>query len=257
MKCLSIEQKNKLSEIGFGSFVDNNCSRVPGKLGYYVVDHFQPKSMHLTLPAGKIKVTSKLIQRIFDIPCGGTPINKLIVKNSTKKCYKEWQSQFDKDIRPNALKEKIEKSESADMNFVLNFIALFLSSMVECNQSGGGCKTDILERIDESVDIRSLDWCGFILQSLKTCKKGWKRNDSSSFFNGPIVFLLIIYLDGTSFEHMDSPREILAFNFWSIEMMKKRQTLEIQCGGFGQCEIKSSNTNSIKEDSDMKVSTFL
>ncbi|KAK9073448.1 hypothetical protein SSX86_007772 [Deinandra increscens subsp. villosa] len=231
LKSLSMVQKRKITDIGFGSLLEFNCSYIPSKLGFFLLDKFDPKSMKLKLKNGDIQITPELIKHIFGIPNGGTPPLSLSSKDSTKDCYVKWHSQFVKEMRPNDLLRKIDESEDDDMVFVLNFIILFLNSIVECTATGA-CKLDLLERIDEDVDIRSLDWCGYIYDCLKKCNK------FGFAFTGPLTVLMLIYLDLTLFKQLETPIDAQPIKFWTGEKLKERQRLEIECGGFGDCEIK-------------------
>ncbi|KAI3825741.1 hypothetical protein L1987_07342 [Smallanthus sonchifolius] len=252
LKCLSILQKKKVIDIGFGSLLEFNCAGIPSKLGHFVVDKFHANSMKLKLENGDIQITPELIQHIFGIPCGGTPVESLVAKDKKKECYVNWRSQFVKELRPSDILRRIEETEDDGIIFVLNFIILFLNSMVDCIPSGK-CRTDVLERIDEDVDLKIVDWCGYIYKCLKKCKRGWKRDDIGSHFTGPITVLILIYLEVTSFKQLDTPSNVPAIKFWSVEMMKKRETLEIESGGFGRCEIKLSEKRVAKEESELEM----
>ncbi|KAL8226548.1 hypothetical protein R6Q57_016380 [Mikania cordata] len=247
LKCLSILQKKKVIDMGFGSFLEFSCAGIPAKLGHFVVDKFHAKSMKLKLENGDIKITPELIHHICGIPCGGISVESLVAKNKNKECYVNWRSQFVKELRPNDILRRIEETEADDMIFVLNFIILFLNSMVECIPSGK-CKTDVLERIDEDVDFKSVDWCGYIYECLKKCKGGWNRDDIRSYFTGPVTFLILIYLEVTRFKQLDTPINVPSIKFWSVEMMKKREVLEIESGGFGRCEIKNLSEKRVAQE---------
>ncbi|KAK9067700.1 hypothetical protein SSX86_011811 [Deinandra increscens subsp. villosa] len=238
MKCLSMVQKRKIADIGFGSLLEFNCSFIPSKLGFFIVDKFDPESMKLKLKNGEIQITPELINKIFGIPNGGTPLLTLSSKDSTKDCYVKWHSQFAKELKPSDIVQKIHESEDGDMVFILNFIILFLNSIIECIHSRT-CKVDLLERFDEDVDIKSIDWCGYIYDCLKKCKLGWNRDKINSYFIGPITVLMLIYLDQTLFTPMETPINGRAITFWSGNMMKERELLEIESGGFGHCEIRT------------------
>lgn len=194
IKCLSILQKKKVIDMGFGSLLEFSCAGIPSKLGHFVVDKFHARSMKLKLEKGDIEITPELIQNIFGIPCGGIPVESLVAKDKNKECYVNWRSQFVKELRPRDILRRIEETEDNGIIFVLNFIILFLNSMVECIPSGK-CKTDVLECIDEDVDIKTVDWCGYIYECLKRCKNGWKRDDTGSYFTGPVTILMVIFLN--------------------------------------------------------------
>ncbi|GJY61365.1 hypothetical protein Tco_0462022 [Tanacetum coccineum] len=71
----------------------------------------------------------------------------------------------------------------------MNFITLFESTM-ETLDNGGRVSMKLLKRITEDVDISDIDWCGYILDCLHTCKKNWKDvKTRKNFYYGPLTFL--------------------------------------------------------------------
>ncbi|MFS7996249.1 hypothetical protein Hanom_Chr12g01127701 [Helianthus anomalus] len=50
-------------------------------------------------------------------------------------------------------------------------------------------KQSFLLAIDKEEDISKLDWCSFVLESLKRTRQGWKKLDSQ--YNGPVAFLTV------------------------------------------------------------------
>ncbi|KAK1435711.1 hypothetical protein QVD17_01477 [Tagetes erecta] len=257
LKCLSILQKKKVIDMGFGSLLEFSCAGIPSKLGHFVVDKFHAQSMKMKLENGDIQITPQLIQHIFRLPCGGTPVESLVAKDENKECYVNWRLQFVKEMRPSDIVRRIEETEDNGIVFVLNFIILFLNSMVDCKTSGK-CKIDVLELFDEDVDFKTVDWCGYIYECLKRCKDGWKRDDIGSYFTGPVTVLMLIYLQCTSFKKLDTPVNVPAIKFWSVEMMKKREILEIESGGFGCCEIKKlPEKRNAQEESKLEIDTLI
>ncbi|MFS7927494.1 hypothetical protein Hanom_Chr04g00309781 [Helianthus anomalus] len=52
-------------------------------------------------------------------------------------------------------------------------------------------KQSFLLSIDKEEDISKLDWCSFVLESLKRTRQGWKKLDPQ--YNGPVAFLTLLY----------------------------------------------------------------
>ncbi|MFS7977346.1 hypothetical protein Hanom_Chr10g00902941 [Helianthus anomalus] len=55
-------------------------------------------------------------------------------------------------------------------------------------QSNGG---SFLFAIDKEENISKLDWCSYVLESLKRTRQGWKIVDSQ--YNGPLAFLTVCF----------------------------------------------------------------
>ncbi|KAM0025317.1 hypothetical protein Hdeb2414_s0021g00573271 [Helianthus debilis subsp. tardiflorus] len=74
--------------------------------------------------------------------------------------------------------------------FKLNFLAYWNTLFVEITKSTT-VKQSFLLAIDKEEDISKLDWCSFVLESLKRTRQGWKNFHSQ--YNGPVAFLTLLY----------------------------------------------------------------
>ncbi|KAJ0548030.1 hypothetical protein HanIR_Chr08g0378841 [Helianthus annuus] len=144
---------------------------------------------------------------------------------------------FLESIRTKQISEKNKESNVDDFFFVQNFLMLFINCIVECGIMGDVTTMD-LQHLQPNIEIRSLNWCDYIIQSLKKSKKSWNREEPNSYFNGPIFLLILVYLCGTKFEKMDTPTDVHPTKFWSKENILKRSDLELNNGGFGKGDIK-------------------
>ncbi|KAK1432032.1 hypothetical protein QVD17_08913 [Tagetes erecta] len=168
LEVLSLAQRVKVSEIGFGSLLDFRCYGVPAKIGHFVVDSFKHSLMKLELPNGEVMITPQLIHDIFGLPCGGISFKDLSLKDNNEQCC----------------------------------------------ETSGKCKIDILQRIDENL----------------------------------------IYLEASSFKRLESPVHVPAMSFWTLENVKKRESLEIESGGFGLSEVVNlSEKRPLKDNSELEL----
>nr|GEZ17425.1 hypothetical protein [Tanacetum cinerariifolium] len=117
------------------------------------------------------------------------------------------------------IKLRIRKSNSADMNFKLNFIVLFTSVMGQFKPKGF-CDLKILDYIRPDIDLANINWCEYFLRCLRSCKEEWTKS-KKIFFRGPLTFLT-------------RPPTVV----WTSELLREREDEELNSGGFGFGEIK-------------------
>ncbi|MFS7976559.1 hypothetical protein Hanom_Chr10g00893891 [Helianthus anomalus] len=84
----------------------------------------------------------------------------------------------------------MKKQTNGGRLFKLNFLAYWNTLFVEITKSTT-VKQSFLLAIDKEEDISKLDWCSFVLESLKQTRQGWKKLDSQ--YNGPVAFLTLLY----------------------------------------------------------------
>ncbi|KAJ0810436.1 hypothetical protein HanPI659440_Chr01g0026981 [Helianthus annuus] len=78
----------------------------------------------------------------------------------------------------------MRKQTNGGRLFKLNFLA-YWNTFVEITKSTT-VKQSFLLAIDKEEDISKLDWCSFVLESLKRTRQCWKKLDSQ--YNGPVHF---------------------------------------------------------------------
>ncbi|KAK1419569.1 hypothetical protein QVD17_28762 [Tagetes erecta] len=71
---------------------------------------------------------------------------------------------------------------------------MFLNTIIGC-ESGDNCKIDILQRIDENMDIKSIDWCGCIFDYLKTLHSKLEKNMFKAILQDELPFYTFTYVE--------------------------------------------------------------
>ncbi|KAI3821641.1 hypothetical protein L1987_09210 [Smallanthus sonchifolius] len=112
---------------------------------------------------------------------------------------KAWRNRYPRNfVAPTKLVSNIETVEDEDcFNFRMDFLMCFLAIMVECHGQGR-CKEKILGKLTCETEFSKINWCAYIMDSMRGYKKRWKRNDHSVPFSGPLAILTLLYVD--SFE---------------------------------------------------------
>ncbi|XP_019179565.1 PREDICTED: uncharacterized protein LOC109174777 [Ipomoea nil] len=92
--------------------------------------------------------------------------------------------------------------------------------------------TITLKKLEEVDKIRDLDWCGYLLKRLVKTHHDWAE-DKMQRFTGPLLFLLLFYIDRVALGPRVIPRSVPALIGWTGKLLKERESAEIRAGGFG------------------------
>ncbi|KAD6796121.1 hypothetical protein E3N88_07017 [Mikania micrantha] len=83
------------------------------------------------------------------------------------------------------------------------------------------------------TDISQINWAAYVLDIIRNCKNGWKPF-SNSPFKGALTILTLLYVASFLCEDMSVDHSIPPIEFWTLDRLHERQTLEIASGGFGR-----------------------
>ena len=164
---LSEEQKACVREMGLGEVLNMKLIDVPGALTYYILEKFNPKTMKIHLPCGTIDVTRESVANIMGFPMGNIKISDIPVSVQNRLKYIKWTEQFsDKDkIQLKEIKAKLLQTTNADVNFMMNIIVLMINSLID-SSTKGKCNYKQMKYINENTDLRDIDWCSMLIESL-------------------------------------------------------------------------------------------
>ncbi|PWA75669.1 ulp1 protease family, C-terminal catalytic domain-containing protein [Artemisia annua] len=200
LSILSAEREKVLIDMGFGGLIGMKIHDLPGFLGYHVISKFDDEEMKLPTSNGPIEVTEYKVHEIMGIPKGGVSIDCLEERKPNDPFIKEWFQQFPsgkKDIRPNDITDVIVGSNDHGKLFRMNFLLLFANTIGICDTQGA-CSMNILKRINDNIIER-----------------------------------VLLYLDSTRCDAFPIQRQRPAIRGWKTILMKYREKIEIESGGFG------------------------
>ncbi|KAL8265687.1 hypothetical protein R6Q59_003031 [Mikania micrantha] len=197
LKKLSTKQKEKVRKIGFGGILSLQVDRTPQRLGYFVADKFDERSMEIKLPCGTIKVDGSSLSRLLGITNSGCNLLDVEPNKPLNPRILEWRDSYKSEYiaATEIVKRIICNGDDDSFDFVLNFLVLFIATMVECH-SYGKCKLEILEYFTADTDFKDIN---------------------------------CVTLDGMNVDH-----KIPAVAFWDLERLKERENMEICRGSFGK-----------------------
>ncbi|KAL8199803.1 hypothetical protein R6Q57_013371 [Mikania cordata] len=216
LKKLSTKQEEKVRKIGFGGILSLQVDGIPLRLGYFVADKFHERRMLLGIANSSCN--------LLDVE-PNKPLNPRIL---------EWRDSYKSEYIASTeiVKRIICNGDDDSFDFVLNFLVLFIATMVECH-SHGKCKLEILEYLTADTDFKDINWCTYILSRIKVCKSRW-AGTSTSPFRGALTILTLLSVDSVTLAAMNVDHKILTVAFWDLERLKERENIGICHGSFGK-----------------------
>ncbi|VFQ69178.1 unnamed protein product [Cuscuta campestris] len=227
-------QRAEVERIGFGSVLRLDIWELPSRLGLWVVSNYDARSSCLKLPdSTKMHITAEDVNTVLGWPVGGERVqnNK---RNKDKSLLNEWRLKFDTTgikITPNDVVEKMLECTEGGEWFVRHFVTLIVSMLVD-STSHGYVNALVMDNLRDVERVPRLDWCQYVLDKLIEIKLKWEKK-KKQLFSGPLLFLLVFYVDRVSDFSRTVPRTYPAVLAWSGKELWKRENSEVTEGGFG------------------------
>ncbi|GER32359.1 E3 ubiquitin-protein ligase, partial [Striga asiatica] len=231
---MNVAQKRAINEIGFGSIFHLSVYKLPRKLGYWLLDNFQPKTCEIKLQNGhSVHIESKDVALVLGFPNGERAIQK---KRKHEQCslLEEWGGKFVKDkkkILPTDVSAQMLSNKDGGLWFIRHFLVLLTSCLIETSGTGY-ILPQIMSHFSNTSAARHLNWCDYVLECLVNHHLTWAKNKKKSF-NGPIFFLMMFYVDRVVIYKRIVPRGLPLVRGWTNKLLRDRQKTEIRSGGFG------------------------
>ncbi|PWA56979.1 hypothetical protein CTI12_AA410280 [Artemisia annua] len=240
---MSPQQRNVVSKMGFSSLLAMKVCVIPSRLGFKAVDLFDEHSMSLNLKSGGIKINRETVNAIMGFPMGKEKIKYIKRVRTNNPTIISWRNQFHRyknsketNIRVTEVVNVILDNGNTDRMFLLNFFVV-LSSCLCLPGSGVACQKILSFIPDFDDDIKKLDWCSYLLDSLKdneeavdvniTGKKGVKSYERSHIFRKIKVASMIRLRKNCSFHTQTKDKECFEQrkqrNFQMVKVKNKIQ----------------------------------
>jgi hypothetical protein len=193
VKLMSKAQKESVRKMGFGKMLSMKVDGVPAKLGYFLVEKLNTEKMVIDLGEIKISVDEDSIHKLLGVPRTGVKLSSLERTRAFEGIQKEWRDMYPGTyINPSEIVKRIKGNPEDDGRmFRLDFVTLFVSTMVE-RQTSGNCKIDFVHHLNENTWVEEINWCSFIVDCIKTCKTGWVSGGGmKTYFGGAVTVLMV------------------------------------------------------------------
>ncbi|CAH9086225.1 unnamed protein product, partial [Cuscuta epithymum] len=109
--------------------------------------------------------------------------------------------------------------------FKRHFI-IFMVSILLDSTTNGYANPLILSNLVNVDRIRDLNWCDYVMSTLIDKRRIWEKNDKKSF-TGPLLFLMVLYVDRVYLYRREIDRGIPTWKGWTTTPLRARETEEI------------------------------
>ncbi|KAL6520589.1 hypothetical protein OROMI_032149 [Orobanche minor] len=232
---LNEKQVSAIDEMGFQAVRDLNINTIPSGLAYWVVDNFNHNSSELLLTRNRrILVTEDDVTRVYRFPKG-----KRFVQRFQKK---DESHLFDEmmDYIPDTQRHKItiKKLHEAALScidggawFKRLFMVAIQATFME-STANGYVSPFILNCLSDVSGIKDWNWSEYVMRSLIENKTAYAEENASHFI-GPLLFLMLFYVDRVRYKVQKTLREFPVIANWTIKLLRSREKAEIKGGCFG------------------------
>ncbi|XP_057802154.1 uncharacterized protein LOC131017418 [Salvia miltiorrhiza] len=240
LKLMNNPQKESVKKMGFGVILELSIREIPGRMAYWVLDHFNYESGELEIsPEKKIKVTEDDVYRVFGVPRGNKEI-ELFERTETNDLFVEWVTFFGQrgkdSIKIGAVVEKMLDCTDGGTWFKRHFMIVVAFCMFE-STTNGTVHPFILNCLVNLDKLWEWNWASYVMRSLSDHKKSWEL-DKSKMFVGPTAFIVLFYVDRVQVLNQPVCRALPLFKNWTTKMLRAREKREKAAKKFGTGPIR-------------------
>ncbi|CAI9300437.1 unnamed protein product [Lactuca saligna] len=176
---------------------------------------------------------------MLGLPLGHVTIKSMPYREVTDDTITVWRKQFEDEdnIRPRAVQQVIMQSTRADLMFKVNIFVLLCNTLGQ-SMSMGTCDLSMLSKVTKDLDLSDIDWCGYVFDCLKETKSAWNPNSKKGFYVGPIILLLLLYVESVRCDSVKIVRCRPAICCWSVDKLRERERVECRTIGLGMGELQ-------------------
>ncbi|WCJ43954.1 hypothetical protein M5689_024657 [Euphorbia peplus] len=251
---LSDSHKDAIRKIGFGGFLDLDLASYPSSFAKSLVLSFDVDRLGMFFDSGEyINVNKEDVHLVYGVPLGGKVIvePKDKVEIEWKFFLKRWRTLFELEKGTPTISQLTTAYNKLKTSPVNNdFIWHFLLCVVNCcmrSTNNRQMNYKFLYNCMDVTQICKLDWSFFVLKNLVLSVEDWK--DKSSYFTGPLPFLLICYFHRLQRGIEVYPRRFPLIFVWNKKLMNERMVIERKRGfGNGKILDKMEHVRNVQAD---------
>ncbi|XP_021774212.1 uncharacterized protein LOC110738152 [Chenopodium quinoa] len=125
--------------------------------------------------------------------------------------------------------KKFEKDRPDNEDFITNFLVVAVNALIKCIQNNR-CHYKFLYSTMHKENIKNLNWCQYVFDSLIKNHVDWRKQSSKGFYKGPLQFLMLFYFDRVQRLGKKPPRTIPIISVWKRDMVLERIKNELELG---------------------------
>ncbi|KAK9705619.1 hypothetical protein RND81_07G071300 [Saponaria officinalis] len=255
VQCLSYAQWTAIEEIGFGGVYWLRVNQIPMQLGYWLLSNYEPAKNCLILPGGKeLHLRAADVHATLGFPMGSKEVQLAKSLNDSddfSRFYNTWRDRFQPAsglVSTKTLVHHLVDQEDGGNLFKINWVVLVVSLLIQNTQTPNA-NFHVLKSLMSVDEIPQYNWCEFVLTSLRTCQKSWVNTNRKGYVTGPLLFLMLVYVDRVVHETRYVDRDYFTLVGWTTPHLNAREKAEKSYGTFGIGSIEDIMTEVIDTSS--------
>ncbi|XP_021752404.1 ABC transporter F family member 4-like isoform X5 [Chenopodium quinoa] len=265
IKKMTPTQKQQVVDIGLGSLLDISLPQLDQKFCNWLLGSFEENSQCFELPKNeKIEIEVEDVRVVYGLPTGEIPIvepksDKISEEYAEflKKWRKSWSGKTPSvsQIVNGYINDKFTNNRPPSEHFITNFLAVAVNCLMKC-VSNNQCHFKFLYSMMDKENIKNLNWCQFVYDSLIKCHVDWRKQQGKGFYKGPLQFLMLFYFDRVQRLDKRPPRTIPIISAWNRDMVLERLKIELELG-FGRGKILPRIAAEVEESPKVFMDDFV
>ncbi|KAK9698630.1 hypothetical protein RND81_08G119200 [Saponaria officinalis] len=226
--CPSFPSAKAIEEIGFGGVFWLRVNQIPMQLGYWLLSNYEPAKNCLILPGGKeLHLRAADVHATLGFPMGSDQFQPTSGLVSTK----------------TLVHHLVNQEDGGDL-FKINWVVLVVSLLIQ-NTQKPNANFHVLKSLMSVDEIPQYNLCEFVLTSFRTCQKSWVNTNKKGYVTGPLLFLMLVYVDRIVHETRYVDRDYFTLVGWTTSHLNAREIAEKSYATFGIGSIEDIMTEVI------------
>ncbi|KAL1564174.1 hypothetical protein AAHA92_06551 [Salvia divinorum] len=230
--------------MGFEALLRFKLAYLPGILAYWIVLNFEIASSSIVLiSSNKLHVDVEDVHVTLGFPKGSLEIRrkKRLESHSFADALAERVGKDKMQLLDTDGENEMYADSEVGNNFKRCFLMLMENALIE-TPGDGYLKPKITSFVDDVSNVADYNWCNYTLFVIFSTRKNWELR-KWKHFSGPVVFLVLCYVDRMVHCTRTVERCFPTFLGWTAENLKKRQKDEKATGGFGKAFLTPTLSN--------------
>ncbi|KAL6584323.1 hypothetical protein OROMI_003612 [Orobanche minor] len=217
--------------MGFQAVRDLNINTIPSRLAYWVVDNFNHNSYELLLTRNRrIIVSEDDVTRVYGFPKGKRFVQRFQKKDESQ-LFDEMMDYIPDKITIKKLHEAALSCVDGGAWFKRLFMVAIQATFME-STANGYISPFILYCLADLNRIKDWNWSEYVMRSLIENRTAYAEENASHFV-GPLLFLMLFYVDRVRYKVQKTLREFPVIANWTTKLLRSREKAEIKGGCFG------------------------
>ncbi|KAI3761015.1 hypothetical protein L1987_51420 [Smallanthus sonchifolius] len=235
LKHFTIDQKEAVKSMGFGSLLDLKCRTLRRSLCLWLLERFNTIRRSLEICGERIPLYPHDVELVMGLPASG----KEVVISGPDDLVSELRQKYNasnRGISVRFLEERLGQPEAGD-DFKRAFLLYVLGTLL-CPTARLDVSPSFLHLLTDMDSIHEYNWAKFLLDRLVREVSRFRQGKQRAV-GGCLLFLQLFYYESVAIGGTCEPGPVVVpcLSSWTEEAISEREKQEKELGGYGCGEV--------------------